>query len=226
MEGKKETKKLAMTSTKQELLQAYNTLLKELETRQEGEPSRKRRSRRRRLGRLFKGRIRRRKVIKRSPRSNRRSVRPDRISDQLKAKNRFSNWRRSPPRKRNLRTLRDRKSAMSPAAIIEAKTRSGRNSPTRWERKESLREEIETTRGCMGERKSMTLPSRRRDAAEKKRRPEKRRSSIRLQARTADCCRPFCLREGETEKELKDKKEQMEQELSARRPPSPSKKRN
>jgi len=33
MEGKKETKKLAMTSTKQEMLNAYNALLKELEAR-------------------------------------------------------------------------------------------------------------------------------------------------------------------------------------------------
>ena len=37
MEEKKEPRKLSMTSTKQEMLKAYNTLVKELEAKQESE---------------------------------------------------------------------------------------------------------------------------------------------------------------------------------------------
>jgi hypothetical protein len=37
MDEKKEQKKLAMTNTKQEMIQAYNTLLKQLEEKQAGE---------------------------------------------------------------------------------------------------------------------------------------------------------------------------------------------
>ena len=50
MEGKKEHRKLTLTSTKQEMLQAYNTLLKEFETRQEGELKPENRSMAPRLG--------------------------------------------------------------------------------------------------------------------------------------------------------------------------------
>lgn len=37
MDTKREIKKLTLSNTKQEMLQAYNTLLKELETKEEGE---------------------------------------------------------------------------------------------------------------------------------------------------------------------------------------------
>jgi len=41
MESKKEAKKISLTSTKQEMLQAYNAILKELEARAKRTPPRK-----------------------------------------------------------------------------------------------------------------------------------------------------------------------------------------
>ena len=54
MEGKKEHRKLTLTSTKQEMLQAYNTLLKELDARQEGELKPEKKIEEKKTGRRFK----------------------------------------------------------------------------------------------------------------------------------------------------------------------------
>jgi hypothetical protein len=153
MDGKKEHRKLTLTSTKQEMLQAYNALLKELDARQEGElkPEKKIEEKKNReavqvaesltaegvgkeiaalkldIGRTLTG-----------------------ISDQLEGEvNRFVAIRNAiGAKEKEIAELYEiEKSAMSLAALIEAQNQKRQEFAAEMEeKKESLRQDIETTR--------------------------------------------------------------------------------
>jgi len=225
MEEKKEPKKLTMTSTKQEMLHAYNTVVKELETRQEGElkPEKKIEEKKNReavqvaesltaegvgkeiavlkleIGKTLTG-----------------------IADQLEGEvSRFVAIRNaiSAKEKELAEIYEIEKTAMSLAALIEAQNQKRQEFTTEMEeKKESLRQDISVTRGAWEkEQEDHDAAVKERDLVEKKRQTREKEefdySFKREQQTAAD---RFAYEKAKLEKELKDKKEQMEQELSAR----------
>lgn len=225
MEGKKETRKLTLTSTKQEMLQAYNTLLKELETKREGElkPEKKIEEKKNReavevaesltaegvgkeiaalkleIGKTLTG-----------------------ISDQLEGEvSRFVAIRNAiGAKEKELAELYEiEKSAMSLAALIEAQNQKRQEFTVEMEeKKESLRQDISATRSAWEKAQDEhDTAVKERDAAEKKRQTrEKEEFDYAFKREQQTAADRFAYEKAKLEKELKDKKEQMEQELSAR----------
>ncbi|KAF0153885.1 MAG: hypothetical protein FD159_2748 [Syntrophaceae bacterium] len=225
MEGKKETKKLAMTSTKQEMLQAYNALLKDLEARQEGELKPEKKIEEKKT----------REVVQVAESSTAEGVGNEiaalkqaigktltGISDQLEGEvNRFVAIRGAiGAKEKELAELYEiEKSAMSLAALIEAQNQKRQEfADEMGEKKEFLREEIETTRAeWEKEKEEHDAAVKERDAAEKKRQTrEKEEFDYAFKREQQTAADRFAYEKAKLEKELKDKKEQMEQELSAR----------
>jgi len=225
MEEKKEPRKLTLTSTKQEMLKAYNALLKELEAREESElkPEKKieeKKSReavqvaesltaegvgkeiavlRQEIGKTLTG-----------------------ISDRLEGEvNRFVSIRNAiSAKEKELAELYEiEKSAMSLAALIEAQNQKRQEFAAEMEeKKESFREDIETTRAAWEkEREEHDAAVKERDAAEKKRQTrEKEEFDYTFKREQQTLREGFAYEKAKLEKELKDKKELMERELSAR----------
>ena len=225
MEEKREPRKLTLTSTKQEILKTYNALLKELEARQESElkPEKKIEEKKNReavqvaesltadgvgkeiaalkleIGRTLTG-----------------------ISDQLESEvGRFVAIRNAISAKENeiAELYEIEKSAMSLAALIEAQNQKRQEFLAEMEeKKESLREDISTTRTAWEkEQEEHDAAVKERDAAEKKRQTrEKEEFDYAFKREQQTAGDRFAYEKAKLEKELKDKKEQMEQELSER----------
>jgi hypothetical protein len=225
MEAKNDHKKLTLTSTKQEMLQAYNTLLKELEARQAGElkPEKKIEEKKNReavqvaesltaegvgkeiaalkieIGKTLTG-----------------------ISDRLEGEvGRFISIRNAiGAKEKELAELYEiEKSAMSLAALIEAQNQKRQEFAAEMEeKKESLRQDIEGARtASKKEQDEHDAAVKERDAAEKKRQlREKEEFDYAFKREQQTAADRFAYEKAKLEKELKDKKEQLEQELSAR----------
>ena len=225
MDGKKEHKKLTLTNTKQEMLQAYSVLLKELEARHESElkPEKKLDEKKNReavqvaesltaegvgkdiailkveIGRTLTG-----------------------ISDRLESEvSRFIAIRNAiVAKEKELAELYEiEKSAMTLAALIEVQNQKRQEFTTEMEeKKESLRKDIETTRAAWKkEQEEHDAAVKERDAAEKKRQVrEKEEFDYAFKREQQAAADRFSYEKAKLEKELKDKKEQMEQELSVR----------
>ena len=111
------------------------------------------------------------------------------------------------------------KSSMSLAALIEAQNQKRQEFASEMEeKKESLRQDIETTRAAWKkEQEEHDAAVKERDMAEKKRQTrEKEEFDYAFKREQQTSADRFAYEKVKLEKELKDKKEQMEQELSAR----------
>ncbi|PIP08716.1 MAG: hypothetical protein COX51_02970 [Syntrophobacteraceae bacterium CG23_combo_of_CG06-09_8_20_14_all_50_8] len=225
MDGKTERKKLAITNTKQEMLQAYNALLKELKEKQEGEmkPEKKIEEKKTReavqvaesltaegVGKEIAGlKLEIGKTL-------------TRISDQLEGEvNRFTAVRNAiAAKEKELGELYEiEKTAMSLAALIEAQNQKRQEFNAEMEtKKETLRQEIDTTRAAWKkEQEEYNAAAKERDAAEKKRQNrEKEEFEYAFKREQQLAAERFTYEKAKLEKELKDKKEQMEQGLNSR----------
>ena len=225
MEGKKEPRKLTLTSTKQEMLQAYNTLLKELEARQEGElkPEKKIEEKKNREAVQVAESLTTEGVGKEIANLKLEIGRTlTGISDQLEGEvSRFVAIRNAiSAKEKELAELYEiEKSAMSLAALIEAQNQKRQEFTAEMEeKKESLRQDIEATRAASEkEQDEHDAAVKERDAVEKKRQTrEKEEFDYAFKREQQTVADRFTYEKAKLEKELKDKKEQMEQELSAR----------
>jgi NADH/NAD ratio-sensing transcriptional regulator Rex len=225
MEESKEQKKLAMTSTKQEMLQAYNTLLKQLEEKQAGElkPEKK----------IEEKKIKESVQVATSLTAD--GVGKEiaelkmeigktltRITDQLEGEvNRFVAIRNAiSAKEKELQELYEiEKVAMSLAALIEAQNQKRQEFTSEMDnRKEILRQEIDSTRTAWEkEQEEREATVKERDAVEKKRQTREKEefeyAFKREQQLTTD---RFTYEKTKLEKELKDKKEHLENELRSR----------
>jgi len=225
MEEKKEHKKLAMTSTKQEMLHAYNTLLKQMEEKQTGElkPEKKIEEKKTKeavqvaeslttegvAGEIGNLKLDIGKTL-------------TRIADQMEGEvNRFVAIRYAIAAKETeLRELYEiEKEAMTLAALIEAQNQKRQEFTAEMETKKSdLRQEIETTRAAWEkEQEEQDAAVKERDAAEKKKQTrEKEEFDYAFKREQQLLTDRFTYEKAKLEKELKDKKEQLENELKSR----------
>ena len=225
MEEKKEPRKLSMTSTKQEMLKAYNTLVKELEAKQESElkPEKKIEEKKSREAIQIAESLTAEGVGKEiaALRQAIGKTLTD-ISDHLEGEvTRFMAIRNAiGAKEKELTELYEiEKSAMSLAALIEAQNQKRQEFATEMEgKKESLQEEIETTRAAWEkEREEHDAVVKERDASEKKRQTrEKEEFDYAFKREQQTLREGFAYEKAKLEKELKDKKELMERELSER----------
>jgi hypothetical protein len=225
MESKKETKKLTLTSTKQEMLHAYNTLLKELENKQEGElrPEKKIEEKKNREAVQVAESLTAEGVGKEiSALKLEIGKALTSISDQLEGEvGRFVAIRNAiAAKEKEIAELYEiEKSALSLAALIEAQNQKRLEFTAEMEeKKESLRQDIETTRTAWKkEQEEHDAAVKERDTVEKKRQTrEKEEFDYAFKREQQTAADRFAYEKAKLEKELKDKKEQMEQELSAR----------
>jgi hypothetical protein len=225
MEGKKEAKKLTLTSTKQEMLQAYNVLLKELESRKEGElkPEKKIEEKKNREAVQVAESLTAEGVGKEIAALKQEIGKTlTWISDQLEGEvGRFVTVRNAiGAKEKEIAELYEiEKSAMSLAALIEAQNQKRQEFTAEMEeKKESLRQDIEGTRATWEkEQEDHDAAVKERDVAEKKRQTrEKEEFDYAFKREQQTAADRFAYEKAKLEKELKDKKEQMEQELSVR----------
>ena len=225
MEGKKDSKKLTLTSTKQEMLQAYNTLVKELEASQEGElkPEKKIEEKKNREAVQVAESLTAEGVGKEIAALKQEIGKTlTGISDQLEGEvSRFVAIRNAiAAKEKELAELYEiEKSAMSLAALIEAQNQKRQEFASEMEeKKESLRQDIEETRAAWEkERADHDAAVKERDTAEKKRQTrEKEEFDYAFKREQQTSTDRFTYEKAKLEKELKDKKENLEQELSAR----------
>ncbi len=225
MEGKKDSKKLTLTSTKQEMLQAYNTLVKELEVSQEGElkPEKKIEEKKNREAVQVAESLTAEGVGKEIAALKQEIGKTlTGISDQLEGEvSRFVAIRNAiAAKEKELAELYEiEKSAMSLAALIEAQNQKRQEFTSEMEeKKESLRQDIEETRTAWEkERADHDATVKERDTAEKKRQTrEKEEFDYAFKREQQTSTDRFTYEKAKLEKELKDKKENLEQELSAR----------
>ena len=225
MEGKNDHKKLTLTSTKQEMLQAYNTLLKELEARQAGElkPEKKIEEKKNREAVQVAESLTAEGVGKEIAALKMEIGKTlTGISDRLEGEvGRFVAIRNAiGAKEKELAELYEiERSAMSLAALIEAQNQKRQEFASEMEeKKESLRQDIEATRTASEkEQDEHDAAVKERDAAEKKRQiREKEEFDYAFKREQQTAADRFAYEKAKLEKDLKDKKEQMEQELSAR----------
>lgn len=225
MEDKKEPRKLTLTSTKQEMLKAYNALLKELEARQESElkPEKKIEEKKSREAVHVAESLTAERVGKEIA-ALRQEINKalTGISDQMEGEvNRFMAIRNAiAAKEKELAELYEiEKSAMSLAALIEAQNQKRQEFAAEMEEKKgSLRKDIEATRTeWEKEQEEHDAAVKERDAAEKKRQTREKEEFDYIFKRDQQTAREgFAYEKAKLEKELKDKKELMERELSAR----------
>ena len=225
METKNDHKKLTLTSTKQEMLQAYNSLLKELEARQAGElkPEKKIEEKKTREAVQVAESLTAEEVGKEIAALKMEIGKTlTGISDRLEGEvARFIAIRSAiGAKEKELAELYDiEKSAMSLAALIEAQNQKRQEFAAEMEeKKESLRQDIETTRAAWDkEQEDREALVKERDSAEKKRQTrEKEEFDYAFKREQQTSADRFAYEKAKLENELKDKREQMEQELSAR----------
>ena len=238
MDEKKEQKKLTMTNTKQEMLQAYNTLLKELEEKQAGElkPEKKIEEKKNKEAVQVAASLTTEGVgkeiaelkleIGKTLTADRRPV--GRGSEPVCR----HPQRDQPPRKRSSQELYEiEKAAMSLAALIEAQNQKRQEFTAEMEDQErkSLRQDIETTRTAWEkEQEEHDAAVKERDAAEKKRQTrEKEEFDYAFKREQQTRHRPVRLREGETGEGAQGQKGTNGAGTEVRaRPPLPKKRRN
>ena len=225
MDEKKEQKKLAMTNTKQEMIQAYNTILKQLEEKQAGElrPEKKIEEKKTREAVQVAASLTTESVGKEIAELKLEIGRTlTRISDQLEGEvNRFVAIRSAiTAKEKELQELYEiEKTAMSLAALIESQNQKRQEFAAEMEnKKEILRQEIDTTRGAWEkEQEDYDAGVKERDAAEKKRQArEKEEFEYTFKREQKLATDRFTYEKAKLEKELKDKKEQLENELKSR----------
>jgi hypothetical protein len=225
MEAKKEPRKLTLTSTKQEMLQAYNTLLKDLEARQEGElkPEKKIEEKKNREAVQVAESLTADGVGKEIAALKQEIGKTlTGISDRLEGEvSRFVAIRNAiSAKEKELAELYEiEKTAMSLAALIEAQNQKRQEFAAEMEeKKESLRQDVEATRAAWKkEQEEHDAAVKERDTAEKKRQTrEKEEFDYAFKREQQTATDRFSYEKAKLEKELKDKKEQMEQELSTR----------
>lgn len=225
MDTKREIKRLTLSNTKQEMLQAYNALLKELETKEEGELKPEKRIEEKKA----------REAVQTAESVTAEGVSKEiaalkieinktlsQLSDQLeKEVGRFMAVKNAVEAKeKELAELYEiEKSAMSLLALIEAQNQKRQEFAVEMEEKrEALKKEIETTRSeWKREQEEHDAIVKERDAVEKKRQMrEKEEFDYTFNRERQAALERFAYEKAKMEQELKDKKEQMEQELSAR----------
>lgn len=225
MDGKKDHKKLTPTNTKQEMLQAYNTLLKELEEKQLGElkPEKKIEEKKTKEAVQAAESLTTEGVGKEIANLKLEIGKTlTRISDQLEGEvNRFVAIRNAiSAKEKELAELYEiEKSAMSLAALIEAQNQKRQEFTAEMEeKKETLRQEIDNTRTAWKkEQEEHDAAIKERDATEKKRQTrEKEEFDYAFKREQQTVTDRFTYEKAKLEQELKDKKEQMERELKAR----------
>jgi hypothetical protein len=225
MDEKKEQKKLAMTNTKQEMIQAYNTLLKQLEEKQAGEmkPEKKIEEKKTKEAVAVAASLTTEGVGKEIAELKLEIGRTlTRIADQLEGEvNRFVAIRSAIAAKENeLQELYEiQKAAMSLAALIEAQNQKRQEFTAEMEtKKEILRQEIDSTRTAWEkEQEDHDAVVKERDTAEKKRQTrEKEEFEYSFKREQQLATDRFTYEKAKLEKELKDKKEQLENELKSR----------
>ncbi|MBU2260315.1 MAG: hypothetical protein KKF02_00075 [Proteobacteria bacterium] len=225
MEGKKDPGKLTLTSTKKEMLQAYNTLLKELEARQDGElkPERKIEEKKNREAVQVAESLTAERVGKEIAALKLEIGKTlTGVSDQLEGEViRFVAIRNAiGAKEKELAELYEiEKSAMSLAALIEAQNQKRQEFTAEMEeKKETLRQEIDSTRTAWKkEQEEHDAAVKERDALEKKRQTrEKEEFDYTFKREQQTAADRFAYEKAKLEQELKDKKKQMEQELNVR----------
>ena len=225
MDEKKEQKKLAMTNTKQEMIHAYNTLLKQLEEKQAGElkPEKKIEEKKTKEAVGIAASLTTEGVGKEIAELKLEIGRTlTKIADQLEGEvNRFVAIRSAiAAKEKELQELYEiEKAAMSLAALIEAQNQKRQEFTAEMEtKKDILRQEIETTRiAWEKEQEEHDTAVKERDAAEKKRQTrEKEEFEYAFKREQQLSTDRFTYEKAKLEKELKDKKEQLENELKSR----------
>ena len=225
MDEKKEQKKLAMTNTKQEMIQAYNTLLKQLEEKQAGElkPEKKIEEKKTKEAVGVAASLTTEGVGKEIAELKLEIGRTlTRIADQLEGEvNRFVAIRSAiTAKEKELQELYEiEKAAMSLAALIEAQNQKRQEFTVEMEtKKEILKQEIDTTRTAWEkEQEEHDAVVKERDTAEKKRQTrEKEEFEYSFKREQQLATDRFTYEKAKLEKELKDKKEQLESELKSR----------
>ncbi len=225
MDGKKDHKKLTPTNTKQEMLAAYNSLLKDLEEKQGGELKPEKKIEEKKT----------KEAVQVAESSTAEGVGKaiaalkleigktlTGISDQLEGEvSRFVAIRNAiGAKEKELAELYEiEKSAMSLAALIEAQNQKRQEFTAEMEeKKDSLRQEIDSTRAAWKkEQEEHDGAVKERDAAEKKRQTrEKEEFDYAFKRDQQTVTERFAYEKAKLEKELKDKKEQLEQELQTR----------
>ena len=225
MDGKKDHKKLTPTNTKQEMLAAYNSLLKDLEEKQGGELKPEKKIEEKKT----------KEAVQVAESSTAEGVGKaiaalkleigktlTGISDQLEGEvSRFVAIRNAiGAKEKELAELYEiEKSAMSLAALIEAQNQKRQEFTAEMEeKKDSLRQEIDSTRAAWKkEQEEHDGAVKERDAAEKKRQTrEKEEFDYAFKRDQQTVTERFAYEKAKLEKELKEKKEQLEQELQTR----------
>jgi len=225
MEEKKDVKKLSMSSTKQEMLSAYDALLKQLQEKQAGElkPEKKIEEKKTKETVQVAESLTSESVAKEI-----NALKLDvnkmltQLSDGLDGEvNKFSAVQNAiVAKERELQELYEiEKSAMTLAALIEAQNQKRQEFTTEMEgKKEALDREIKTTREeWLKEKEGYEAVVKERDAAEKKRQiREKEEFDYNFKREQQLSTDRYKYEKAKQEQELKDKKEALENELKAR----------
>jgi hypothetical protein len=225
MDGKKDFKKLTPTNTKQEMLMAYNSVLKELEEKQAGELKPEKRIEEKKT----------KEAVQVAESSTTDGVGKEiaalkleigktltGISDQLEGEvSRFVAVRNAiAAKEKELTELYEiEKAATSLAALIEAQNQKRQEFTAEMEeKKEFLRQDIDGARvAWKKEQEEHDAAVKERDAAEKKRQTrEKEEFDYAFKREQQTATERYTYEKAKLEKELKDKKEQLERELQAR----------
>jgi len=225
MDEKKDVKKLSMSSTKQEMLNAYDSLLKQLQEKQAGElkPEKKIEEKKTKEAVQVAESLTAESVAKEI-----NSLKLDvnrmltQLSDGLDGEvNKFLAVQNAiAAKERELQELYEiEKSAMTLAALIEAQNSKREDFTAEMEgKKEALDREIKTTRGeWLKEKEVYDAAVKERDTAEKKRQiREKEEFDYNFKREQQLSTDRYKYEKAKQEQELKDKKEALENELKAR----------
>ena len=225
MDENKDVKKLAMTNTKQEMLDAYNTLLKQLQEKQAGElrPEKKMEEKKTKEAVAVAESLGSESVAKEI-----NNLKLDvnkmltQLYDRLDAEvNKFMMIQNAiAAKERDIRELFEiEKSAMTLAALIEAQNLKRQEFANEMDvKKEALKQEIETQRDEWEKEKEIHEAAvKERDAAEKKRQArDKEEFDYNFKREQQLATDRYKYDKAKLEQELKDKKEALENELKAR----------
>jgi hypothetical protein len=224
-EKKSQSKKLSLSSTKQEMLEAYNAVLKQLEAQREGELKPEKRLEEKKA----------KEVIQVADSLSSEGVSKEignlkmemgkvlaQISDRLEdeiGKFRAVQGAIAVKEKELQELYEIEKSAMTLAALIESQNQKRQAFEAEMaEKKETLTQEIETLRGQRDQaKKEYEEETKERDSAEKKRRDREKEDYDYAFKREQKLAKDkFEDEKAKLEKEIQTKKDQMESELKAR----------
>jgi len=225
MEEKKELKKLSMSSTKQEMLDAYGALVKQLQEKREGElkPEKKLEEKRDKEAVKSAEALSAEGVVKEIG-----NLKLDigktlsRIADQLEGEvNRLAMIQYAiAAKEKEIQELYEiEKSAMTLAALIEAQNQKRQEFTVETdEKKAALKQEIDQTRaGWEKEQEEHAAAVKERDEAEKKRQTRaKEEFDYTFKREQQLAMEKLAYEKTKLETELKDKKEKVESELQTR----------